>query len=63
MLTNGDMQLAIATLTVAIGGGVLATRGKKADAPTSPPINAKSPDEESFVKEYVKKAADKVQGK
>jgi hypothetical protein len=43
-------QLAIATLTVTIGGAVLATGGKKADAPTSPPINAKSKDEESFVK-------------
>jgi F-type H+-transporting ATPase subunit k len=43
-------QLAIATLGVTIGGAVLATSGKKAEAPTSPPINAKSSDEESFVK-------------
>ncbi|KAH4124933.1 hypothetical protein HBH70_244380 [Parastagonospora nodorum] len=57
------LALAIATLTVTIGGAVLATGGKKAEAPTSPPINAKSKDEESFVKQYIEKAADKVQGK
>jgi F-type H+-transporting ATPase subunit k len=44
------VQLAIATLGVTIGGAVLATGGKKAEEPTSPPINAKSKDEESFVK-------------
>ncbi|KAH7062965.1 hypothetical protein BKA63DRAFT_526800 [Paraphoma chrysanthemicola] len=59
----GSHVLAIATLTVTIGGAFLATSGKKADAPTSPPINAKSKDEESFVKEYINKAAEKVQGK
>ncbi|KAH3915259.1 hypothetical protein HBI56_163930 [Parastagonospora nodorum] len=59
----GSHILAIATLTVTIGGAVLATGGKKAEAPTSPPINAKSKDEESFVKQYIEKAADKVQGK
>mgnify|MGYP003624106409 CR=1 FL=1 len=50
MLITLCKQLAIATLTVTIGGAFLATSGKKADAPTSPPINAKSKDEESFVK-------------
>ncbi|KAH7071053.1 hypothetical protein FB567DRAFT_539185 [Paraphoma chrysanthemicola] len=59
----GSHVLAIATLTVTIGGAFLATSGKKAEAPTSPPINAKSKDEESFVKEYINKAAEKVQGK
>ncbi|KAF2824110.1 hypothetical protein CC86DRAFT_371525 [Ophiobolus disseminans] len=53
----------MATLGITIGGAVLATGGKKIEDPTSPPINAKSKDEESFVKDYVKKAADKVQGK
>jgi hypothetical protein len=47
---SSHSQLAIATLSVTIGGAVLATSGKKADAPTSPPINAKNSDEESFVK-------------
>ncbi|KAF2029754.1 hypothetical protein EK21DRAFT_67010 [Setomelanomma holmii] len=59
----GSHVLAIATLTVTIGGAFLATSGKKADAPTTPPINAKSKDEESFVKYYINKAAEKVQGK
>ena len=43
-------QLAMATLGVTIGGAALAMGGKKAEEPTSPPINAKSKDEESFVK-------------
>lgn len=38
------------TLGVTIGGAALSMGGKKADAPTAPPINAKSKDEESFVK-------------
>ncbi|KAL6710888.1 hypothetical protein ACN47E_006763 [Coniothyrium glycines] len=59
----GSHVLAMATLGITIGGAVLATSGKKAEGPTSPPINAKSKDEESFVKEYIKKAADKLPGK
>lgn len=102
------LQLAMATLGVTFTGAALSMGGKKAEDPTTPPINAKSPDEENFVKcvhttypqtyahpcsrcgtsscdgagrlllesiidvrtrantynrEYVKKAADKVQGK
>ena len=53
----------MATLGVTIGGAFLATSGKKVEDKSSPPINAKSKEEESFVKEYVKKAADKVSGK
>lgn len=43
-------QLAIATLATTITGAVLATGGKKAEDLSQPPINAKSKDEESFVK-------------
>ena len=43
-------QLAIATLGITFTGAALAMGGKKAEDPTSPPINAKSKDEESFVK-------------
>jgi len=92
----------MATLGVTFTGAALSmSGGKKTDDPTTPPINAKSSDEENFVKcvffpfyilapsarsywlalstlsglfpnkrlthylnrEYVKKAADKVQGK
>jgi F-type H+-transporting ATPase subunit k len=53
----------MATLGVTFTGAALSLGGKKAEDPTTPPINAKSSEEESFVKEYVKKAADKVQGK
>ncbi|KAI4636738.1 hypothetical protein J4E81_007481 [Alternaria sp. BMP 2799] len=53
----------MATLGITFTGAALSMGGKKAEDPTTPPINAKSPDEENFVKEYVKKAADKVQGK
>ncbi|KAH8701402.1 hypothetical protein GQ44DRAFT_631784 [Phaeosphaeriaceae sp. PMI808] len=59
----GSHILAIATLGITFTGAALSMSGKKADAPTSPPINAKSKDEESFVKEYINKAAEKVQGK
>lgn len=38
------------TLGVTIGGAALSMGGKKTEGPTSPPINAKSKDEESFVK-------------
>ncbi|RMZ73396.1 ATP synthase subunit K mitochondrial [Pyrenophora seminiperda CCB06] len=60
----GSHVLAMATLgTAFVGAAFKMSGGKKADATTTPPINAKSSDEENFVKEYVKKAADKVQGK
>jgi hypothetical protein len=38
------------TLGTAIGGAALAMGGKKAEDPTTPPINAKNKDEENFVK-------------
>ncbi|EMD64648.1 hypothetical protein COCC4DRAFT_179527 [Bipolaris maydis ATCC 48331] len=59
----GSHVLAIATLATTFTGAALSMGGKKAEDPTTPPINAKSSEEENFVKEYVKKAADKVQGK
>ncbi|EOA83724.1 hypothetical protein ACJQWK_01177 [Exserohilum turcicum] len=59
----GSHVLAMATLGVTFTGAALSMGGKKTDDPTTPPINAKSSEEENFVKEYVKKAADKVQGK
>ncbi len=43
-------QLAIATLSVTFAGAYLSTRGGKAEEVTQPPINAKSKEEESFVK-------------
>ncbi|KAF2850542.1 hypothetical protein J1614_007888 [Plenodomus biglobosus] len=59
----GSHVLAIATLGITFTGAALAMGGKKAEDVTQPPINAKSPQEENFVKEYVKKAAEKVEGK
>ena len=44
------IQLAIATLSVTFAGAYLSTSGKKAENVTQPPINAKSKEEESFVK-------------
>lgn len=44
------LQLAMATLGVTFTGAALSMGGKKAEDPTTPPINAKSPDEENFVK-------------
>jgi len=40
----------MATLGVTFTGAALSMGGKKAEDPTTPPINAKSPDEENFVK-------------
>jgi len=59
----GSHILAMATLGTVFTGAAYATSGKKTDQVTQPPINAKSPQEENFVKEYVKKAAEKVEGK
>ncbi|KAF2125224.1 hypothetical protein P153DRAFT_370532 [Dothidotthia symphoricarpi CBS 119687] len=59
----GSHVLAIATLSVTFAGAALSMGGSKAEASTQPPINAKTKEEESFVKDYVKKAAEKVQGK
>ncbi|KAH7359570.1 hypothetical protein BKA66DRAFT_427426 [Pyrenochaeta sp. MPI-SDFR-AT-0127] len=59
----GSHVLAIATLATTFTGAFLAMGGKKVEDKSQPPINAKSKEEESFVKDYVKKAAEKVQGK
>lgn len=40
----------MATLGITFTGAALSMGGKKVEDPTTPPINAKSPDEESFVK-------------
>jgi len=40
----------MATLGITFTGAALSMGGKKAEDPTTPPINAKSPDEENFVK-------------
>ncbi|KAF2748803.1 hypothetical protein M011DRAFT_485459 [Sporormia fimetaria CBS 119925] len=54
----GSHVLAIATLTTTIGGAWLAMRGgdKPAEAQQGPPMNAKSKDEEKFIKNFVDKA-------
>ncbi|KAF1830242.1 hypothetical protein BDW02DRAFT_573235 [Decorospora gaudefroyi] len=60
----GSHVLAIATLGTTFAGAALAMGGKKGEEKASgPPINAKSSEEENFVKEYVRKAKDTVQGK
>jgi len=46
----------MATLGTVFTGAAYATSGKKTDQVTQPPINAKSPQEENFVK-YVQKKA------
>lgn len=40
----------MATLGVTFTGAALSMGGKKTDDPTTPPINAKSSEEENFVK-------------
>ncbi|USP74688.1 hypothetical protein yc1106_01962 [Curvularia clavata] len=40
----------MATLGTTFAGAALSLGGKKAEDPTTPPINAKSSEEESFVK-------------
>jgi F-type H+-transporting ATPase subunit k len=40
----------MATLGITFTGAALSMGGKKAEDPTTPPINAKSSEEESFVK-------------
>ncbi|KAK9460748.1 uncharacterized protein V1516DRAFT_677553 [Lipomyces oligophaga] len=48
-------QLAIATLSLGAFVAVAATSGKKPEeATTLPPINASSPEEEDFVKTFLK---------
>jgi F-type H+-transporting ATPase subunit k len=45
-----SLQLAMATLGTTFVGAALALSGGKAEDKSQPPINAKSKDEESFVK-------------
>jgi F-type H+-transporting ATPase subunit k len=49
MPANGLLQLAIATLGVTFGGAWLATRSGGSDKTKTPPTNASSKDEESFI--------------
>ncbi|KAF2019178.1 hypothetical protein BU24DRAFT_489200 [Aaosphaeria arxii CBS 175.79] len=51
----GSHVLAIATLTTTFAGAFLATRGGSKPEQQGPPINAKSKEEESFVKSFVNK--------
>ncbi|OAL47776.1 hypothetical protein IQ07DRAFT_589300, partial [Pyrenochaeta sp. DS3sAY3a] len=46
----GSHVLAMATLGATFAGAYLAMGGKKVEEKTTPPINAKSKEEESFVK-------------
>ncbi|KAH7131852.1 hypothetical protein B0J11DRAFT_520222 [Dendryphion nanum] len=52
----GSHVLAIATLTTTFAGSWLAMRGGDKPEQQGPPLNAKSKDEENFIKEFVKKA-------
>jgi F-type H+-transporting ATPase subunit k len=47
---NIHLQLAMATLGATFAGAYLSMGGKKTEAANTPPINAKSKEEESFVK-------------
>ncbi|KAF2794242.1 hypothetical protein K505DRAFT_324915 [Melanomma pulvis-pyrius CBS 109.77] len=52
----GSHVLAMATLgTTALGAWISLSGGKKAES-AGPPINAKTKEEESFIKDFVKKA-------
>ncbi|KAF2181329.1 hypothetical protein K469DRAFT_713750 [Zopfia rhizophila CBS 207.26] len=52
----GSHVLAMATLGTTFVGSWLAMRGGKKTESQGPPINAKSKEEESFIKDFVKKA-------
>ncbi|KAF2621402.1 hypothetical protein BU25DRAFT_416180 [Macroventuria anomochaeta] len=56
-------QLAIATLATTFSIAAFSLSGGEKVDKTQPPINAKSKDEESFVKNFVQKAEEKVTGK
>ncbi|KAJ4360166.1 uncharacterized protein N0V89_000726 [Didymosphaeria variabile] len=57
------MVLAMATLGTTFLGAYLSMGGGKKTEQQTPPINAKSKEEENFVKDFVKKAEEKVTGK
>ncbi|KAF3941267.1 hypothetical protein ABW19_dt0200065 [Dactylella cylindrospora] len=52
----GSHVLSIATLGVAFGLPFLFTSGGSKKAPTTPPIQASSKEEESFIQEFIKQA-------
>ncbi|KAE8451657.1 hypothetical protein EG329_003114 [Mollisiaceae sp. DMI_Dod_QoI] len=59
----GSHYLAMGVLTLLFGGSALATGGSAAKKTQGPPINAQSPDEESFIKDFLKSAeADEKKG-
>ncbi|KAL5375641.1 hypothetical protein PMIN06_010519 [Paraphaeosphaeria minitans] len=58
----GSHVLAMATLGTTFLGAYISMGGSKKTEQTTPPINAKSKEEESFVKDFVKKAEEKVTG-
>ncbi|KAF2762920.1 hypothetical protein EJ05DRAFT_506581 [Pseudovirgaria hyperparasitica] len=55
----GSHVLAMITLGTTFGGAALAMRGGDKKDTTSPPINAKDKDEESFVQKFIKTEEDK----
>ncbi|KAF1361301.1 hypothetical protein EJ07DRAFT_113363 [Lizonia empirigonia] len=59
----GSHVLAIATLATTFSLAAFSLSGGEKVDKTQPPINAKSKDEESFVKNFVQKAEEKVTGK
>ncbi|KAF3043814.1 hypothetical protein E8E12_010526 [Didymella heteroderae] len=59
----GSHVLAIATLATTFSTAAFFLSGGEKVDKTQPPINAKSKDEESFVKNFVQKAEEKVTGK
>jgi len=52
----GSHWLAIATLTTLFTGSYFSLGGSSAKKTQGPPINAQSPDEESFIKDFLKQA-------
>ncbi|KAG0652606.1 hypothetical protein D0Z07_0463 [Hyphodiscus hymeniophilus] len=52
----GSHVLAMITLGTMAGGVTLSMGGSKAQKAQGPPINASSPDEETFIKDFLKSA-------
>ncbi|KAK0101238.1 hypothetical protein ONS95_006417 [Cadophora gregata] len=52
----GSHVLAMITLGALFGGTALSMGGSTAKKTQGPPINASSPDEESFIKDFLKNA-------
>ncbi|KAL2073996.1 hypothetical protein VTL71DRAFT_7774 [Oculimacula yallundae] len=53
---SSSSSLAMITLGVLGGGAALSMGGSTAKKTQGPPINASSPDEESFIKDFLNKA-------